>query len=95
MKQQGWESAWHGRTIEALYVVIYHGCLLKSDGAKDGEIYFEGPQGIARFTHEDVYEARRYMRYSPILRKNTFSAALWELKKDGNAQGGRVRMCAP
>ena len=76
---QGWERAWHGCKVEAVYSILYHGQLVESRGLP-GERLLEGAPGV--YTHRDClsHKAHNYIRFVSLCGDGTFWAAKWELR---------------
>ena len=76
---QGWERAWHGCKVEAVYSILYHGQLAESR-LVPGERVLEGAPGV--YTHRDCrsHKANHYIRFAPLCRDGTFWAAKWEVR---------------
>merc|ERR1719471_1124194 len=51
LEAAGWIRAWHGCKFEALYSIMFHGCLLESRDPARGERLLDGAPGV--YVHKD------------------------------------------
>jgi len=79
----GMEKAWHGCKLEALYSIMYHGCILESSDKSKGHRFFadKKARGVYCFGGTKSYKATTYCRWM-CLEGTTFFQIKWELLVD-------------
>ena len=70
----GWERAWHGSKLEALYSIMYQGHLVQ------GERHLADKPGV--YVHKDSTrdKAENYIRFVPLMCDGVFWAVKWEVR---------------
>ena len=73
-----WQRGWHGCKMEALYSIMYHGCLFPSSEDFEGSHYFAQYPGV--YLHGDTlqWKSEHYVRYVPFS-DDLIWATKWEL----------------
>ena len=71
---QGWQRAWHGSKMQALYKIMYQGHLVK------GVRQLTNKPGV--YVHKDStqHKANNYMCFVPLMGDGVFWAVKWELR---------------
>eukprot|EP00927_Polykrikos_kofoidii_P017380 TRINITY_DN17910_c0_g1_i1.p1 TRINITY_DN17910_c0_g1~~TRINITY_DN17910_c0_g1_i1.p1 ORF type:complete len:1126 (+),score=162.57 TRINITY_DN17910_c0_g1_i1:197-3574(+) len=82
LRNEGWERAWHGCKLEALYSIMYHGILCESRDEDLGERILHGAPGV--YVHKDgtSHKANNYTRFVDLCGDGVFWAAKWEVRVD-------------
>ena len=62
--REGWQRAWHGTKLAALYSIAYFGRLLESKAAIRGERFLQGAPGV--YLHKDA-TARKSDAYTRLV----------------------------
>ena len=80
LETEGWEHAWHGSKIEAMYSILYHGRLFES--RNEGDRWLTGAPGV--YVHKDKtsHKAENYIRFVPLCGDGIFWAVKWEVLVD-------------
>ena len=66
LSRAGWETAFHGSKMEALYSILYHGQLLESKDESRGERMLEDASGVYLHNEESAGSVSYYARFSHL-----------------------------
>ena len=82
LSRAGWETAFHGSKMEALYSILYHGQLLESKDESRGERMLDDAPGVYVHNEDSARKASHYARFTPLHQDGVFWAVKWEGKVD-------------
>ena len=82
LQRHGWEKAWHGTKIQALFSILFREGFTESSDEDTGERMLGGVPGV--YCHKDCQRARTefYMCFMPLFGDDVFWAAQFELLVD-------------
>ena len=70
----GWQRAWHGSKIEALYSIMYYGYLT------EGPRQLSGKPGVYAHKDSTQHKAENYCRFVPLMSDGVLWAIKWEVR---------------
>ena len=82
MDEAGWEVAWHGCKVEAVYSICVAGKLLESRDEEAGERYLEGAPGVYLHREKTAAKADNYIGFTPLADDGVYWATKWETRVD-------------
>ncbi|MCP4242712.1 MAG: hypothetical protein GY772_19320, partial [bacterium] len=77
-----WVTAYHGCKLEALYSIVFHGALDKSEDTSRGDRFLADATGVYIFREKVWQKAWGYSRFVPLLRDGCYWCCVWELRVD-------------
>ena len=78
LETEGWERAWHGSKVEAMYSMLYHGRLL------EGDRFLTDAPGLNVHKEKTSHKAENHIRWVPLCGDGVFWAVKWEVLVDPN-----------
>ena len=82
LSRVGWETAFHGNKMEALYSMLYHGQLLESKDESRGERTLDDAPGVYVHNEDSARKVSNYARFTPLRQDGVFWVVKWEVKVD-------------
>ena len=82
LQQQGWEKAWHGTCLPALYSILRRGALVESHDKSRGDHFLEGFPGVYCFADALVDKVSFYCPFVEMFRDGSFWCVKLELLVD-------------
>ena len=79
LTREGWQLAWHGTKLEALFSILYHGGLRESRDETLGERKLTNAPGVYAFSDKLFNKADSYCRFVDLCGDGVFFACKLEL----------------
>jgi hypothetical protein len=82
LQHQGWEKAWHGTGLPALYSILRRGALVESHDKVRGDNFLEGFPGVYCFSDVRAGKAETYCPFTDLFMDGSFWSVKFELLVD-------------